>query len=113
MSLRRRAAKRDASELAIVAALRAYGFSVAYHSVKDEPDLILGKLGITRWAEVKTGKKQLSEGQKLWWATWNGNGVILLRSVEDVPILAAAWADRWLFYAPGTSIRLTRTQGAA
>lgn len=91
MSLYRRAAKRDASEPAIVEALEACGFTVQRLSGADVPDLLIGRSGITRVAEVKTGRKGLEPGQIAWWAKWRGNPKIELRTVEDVFALARTW----------------------
>lgn len=91
MSIHRRAAKRDTTEKAIIAALRAFGFSVVQLSVPDGPDLLVGKCGLSRAIEVKTGKAGLRPGQQDWWADWRGNKAIVLRSVDDVPFLVRAW----------------------
>jgi hypothetical protein len=91
VSLHRRAAKRDAAEGPIVEAARAFGFSVDYLSKKGMPDLLLGKDGLTRVVEVKSGNGKLTEDQVAWWAKWRGNSPIVLRSVEDVALLAAGW----------------------
>jgi len=92
MSLPRFAARRDNAEAPIVEALEAYGFSVEPISKKNVPDLLIGKGGITRIVEVKTNDGALSPGQVDWWARWNGNGVIVLRTVDDVGKLAKYWA---------------------
>lgn len=92
--IHRRAARRDASEAAIVDALRACGFSVESLSKKGCGDLLLGKHGITRVVEVKSGTESLNDEQRLWWGKWRGNGLIVLRSVEDVARLAALWDGR-------------------
>lgn len=92
MTLKRFAARRDASEPDIIKALRACGFSVQQLSGTDVPDLLIGKHGVTRVVEVKTGKRALEEGQRDWWANWRGNGLIVLRTVEDVEKLARLWA---------------------
>lgn len=80
----RRAAKRDASEKAIVDALRACGWSVEYLSLPDGPDLLIGRNKRTHLAEVKTGKKKLRQGQAQWHAAWRGAPVCILRDVYDV-----------------------------
>lgn len=91
MSLHRFAAKRDASEPAIVEALEAHGFTVQRLSGPDVPDLLLGKGGITRVVEIKTGRRQLSPGQVEWWARWRGNRKIVLWTVDDAIDLARRW----------------------
>jgi hypothetical protein len=65
-------------------------------SGENVPDLLIGKLGVTRVVEVKTGKKALEEGQRNWWANWRGNAMMVLRTVEDVE-----WLDRHWSAAPG------------
>lgn len=92
MTLKRFAARRDSSEKAIVEALRARGFSVQPLSGANVPDLLLGKLGVTRVVEVKTGDAPFKPGQRDWWAKWHGNGLIVLRTVEDVERLDRLWA---------------------
>lgn len=79
----RRAAKRDATEPAIVEALRRCGWSVQPISVADAPDLILGKCGRTYLAEVKTAKGRVKPGQAEWHRKWEGADVVILRSVDD------------------------------
>jgi hypothetical protein len=93
MSLHRRAAKRDASERPIVDALRKYGFSVTHLSIPNGPDLLLGKDGISRVAESKTGKRNLRLKQSEWWRSFRGNRLIVLREIEQVPELAASWKE--------------------
>lgn len=92
MSLHRFAARRDASEPSIIAALELMGFSVVRLSVADGPDLLIGRNGITRVAEVKTGDAKLRPGQAAWWRSWRGNGSIVLRSLDDVVTLGRTWA---------------------
>lgn len=89
--LHRRAARRDACEPLIVSALRAHGFSVEHLSIKGCGDLLLGKSGISRVAEVKTDSGTLTPDQVAWWAEWRGNPLIILRTVADVERLARAW----------------------
>lgn len=79
----RRAAKRDAVEAEIVRVLRRGGFSVQPLSIADGPDLLLGRNGRDRTAEVKTGNKKLRRGQLGWHMTWCGEKPVILRSVED------------------------------
>lgn len=93
MSLPRFAARRDEAEGPIVDALEACGFTVERISKRNVPDLLLGKSGITRIAEVKTDDRPLSEGQAQWWSDWRGNAPIVLRTVEDVLRLSRVWAQ--------------------
>lgn len=98
MTLKRFAARRDQSEPDIIKALRAFGFSVQQLSGENVPDLLIGKLGVTRVVEVKTGNAPFKPGQRNWWAKWNGNALMVLRTVEDVE-----WLDRHWSAAPGLS----------
>jgi hypothetical protein len=91
MSLHRLRPRRDASEPAIVEALEAYGFSVVKLSIPGGPDLLLGRQGVTRVAEVKTGRARLRPAQRAWWDAWRGNQAILLRSLEDIEVLVRSW----------------------
>lgn len=97
MSLYRRAAKRDSNEAAIIDALLAYGFSVQRLSATGCPDLVIGRGGIARLAEVKRGRQPLRPAQAAWWRDWRGGSLLVLRDVEEVGIVARHW-DRgdWL-----------------
>ena len=55
--------------------------------ITQQPDLILGKNGITLLAEVKTGNGKLRPGQKTWHDDWRGSKPWILRDVEDVLVL--------------------------
>jgi len=83
--------KRDASEAAIVEALRTAGASVIR---MDTPvDLLIGYRGVTHMAEVKTPGtaygRQLKPSQKQFAETWRGSPVIILRTVDDALQLLA------------------------
>jgi len=91
MSLHRTAAKRDASEPLIVSALEQAGFSVLRLSVKDGPDLLLGRNGRDRTAECKTGKAKLKPGQKTFAENWRGAKPLVLRSMDDALALIQSW----------------------
>jgi hypothetical protein len=93
MSLRR-AARRDSTEAEIVDTLRACGWSVAFLSAKDAPDLLLGKHGLNLLAEVKSGTKKLRPGQADWHRDWRGGTPYVLRSVEDALTLNRAAGKR-------------------
>lgn len=80
MSLHRRAAKRDANEGPIVAALEAAGFWVQRMSQKGMPDLYIYKAGQSHFVEVKSAKGKLTRAQK----AWVGQPVVILRSLADV-----------------------------
>jgi hypothetical protein len=86
-----RQARRDVAEPAIVQALQAYGFSVQRLSAAGCPDLAIGKHGITRLAEVKSGNQPLRPSQAGWWLRWQGGALLVIRDVEEVDIVAAHW----------------------
>jgi hypothetical protein len=94
VSRMRRAAKRDTSERSIVEYLKKAGWSVLKLSVKDGPDLIIGKQtrsgGINLLIECKTGNGKLRQGQKDWANNWNGHPPYVLRAVEDAEALTKA-----------------------
>lgn len=92
MALHRRNPRRDSSEGPIVEALERFGFTVVRLSIPDGPDLLVGRQGVSRPVEVKTGNEPLRPGQRRWWAAWKGSGCIVLRTVEDVTRLAKYWA---------------------
>ena len=86
----RRAAKRDLSESAIVQYLRKAGWSVLAISVKDGPDLIVGKHGVNVLIECKTGKGKLRPGQVKWGQDWQGDPPYVIRTVEEAEALTKA-----------------------
>jgi 5-methylcytosine-specific restriction endonuclease McrA len=91
VSLVRRAAKRDASEAAIVEYLRKAGWSVLKLSVEDGPDFICGKLGVGNvLVEVKSGNAKLRPGQQKFRDEWKGDPVYVLRCIEDAMALERA-----------------------
>ena len=103
----RYAARRDAAEPAIVAALRAAGASVEIISNGDGlPDLMVGYRGVTYHLEVKNptgprggksgggasrpgqgGDGVLTRDQRAWWAAWRGAPPVIVRT--PVEALAA------------------------
>jgi len=85
----RRAAKVDANQAEIVAALRKIGATVQpLHAVGQGcPDLLVGWRGMTSLLEVKDGKKppsarKLTEDQERWHAEWRGQ-VAVVETVEQ------------------------------
>jgi Holliday junction resolvase len=90
----RRQNRRDLNQKRLAAELRQCGFSVADTSrVGDDfPDLVVGKNGIDRLVEVKSGKKvnhraqELSEGQQKFAREWRGAKVIHAWTLDDVLI---------------------------
>ena len=80
----RHAARIDANQAAIVAALRAQGASV--YLIKLPVDLLVGYGGKTALVEVKNpdsryGRAGLNANQQSWLATWNGGTVATVDSV--------------------------------
>lgn len=89
----RRAAKVDANQAAIVAALRSAGASVTpLHMVgRGFPDLAVGYRGVNHLLEVKDGSKppsvrRLTSDEAEWHETWRGSAAV----VKDVPEALAA-----------------------
>lgn len=85
----RRAAKVDANQAEIVAALRKIGATVQpLHAVGQGcPDLLVGWRGMTSLLEVKDGNKppsarKLTEDQERWHAEWRGQ-VAVVETVEQ------------------------------
>ena len=81
----RRAAKRDASEKDIVAALRNAGASVY---LMDRPcDSIVGFSGVNHLVEFKTPDTRygewLNENQQEFNGSWRGSPIIILRTPDD------------------------------
>ena len=79
-----RAARIDANQPAIVAALRKAGCTVQHlHSVgKGCPDLLVGRAGINYLIELKDGAKSASEqrltpDQVVWHGEWGGSVVVV------------------------------------
>jgi hypothetical protein len=85
----RRAAKVDANQHEIVAALRKIGASVQpLHSVGQGcPDLLVGWRGMNTVLEIKDGKKppsarKLTDDQVIWHEEWRGQ-VAVVETVEQ------------------------------
>lgn len=94
-----RAAKVDANQSEIVAALRKIGVSVQpLHTVgKGCPDLLIGVRGINLLLEVKDGNKppsaqKLTSDQVEWHRTWGGQ-VEVVNSVEQALIAVGTYAQ--------------------
>ena len=80
----RRAAKVDANQREVVAALRGAGASVQLlHAVGEGcPDLLVGHLGVNYLLEVKDGQKppsaqKLTPPQEIWHRDWRGHRVVV------------------------------------
>lgn len=85
----RRAAKVDANQAEIVAALRAIGCTVQpLHAVGQGcPDLLCGFRGINHILEIKDGKKpasrrKLTADQVDWHGGWKGR-VVVVSSIDE------------------------------
>jgi hypothetical protein len=86
----RRAAKVDANQPEIVAALRKVGADVTSLAAVGEgvPDLLVGFRGATVLIEVKDGSKppsarQLTADQIEWHAAWRGGRCVVVSSVTE------------------------------
>jgi hypothetical protein len=81
----RRAAKRDANETAIVAALEAAGCTVARLSGAGVPDLLVKRRRTLWLMEVKDGKAgKLTPEQKVFHDRWQETHITVMRSLDDV-----------------------------
>lgn len=85
----RRAARVDANQAEIVAALRAVGASVhPTHALgAGFPDIVVGFRGANYLMEIKDGsktpsKRKLTKDEKEWHASWAG-AVHIVESVDD------------------------------
>lgn len=76
----RRAARVDATQAAIVSALRAAGCQVWIIGLP--VDLLAGKNGNTVLVEVKTAKGKYTPLQEAFMAEWTGGPVATVRDVE-------------------------------
>jgi hypothetical protein len=85
----RRAARVDANQPEIVAALRQVGASVQHlhHVGQGCPDILVGFQGINYLMEIKDGSKppsrrRLTKDEADWFAQWNGQASIV-ENVDD------------------------------
>ena len=90
----RRAARTDANQEAIVAALRAAGASVQQLSAvgKGCPDLLVGWRGQNWLMECKDGRKTpgnrpLTDDQETWMKSWRGQVHVVLGPVDAVALI--------------------------
>ncbi len=89
MGIHRRAAKRDANETPIIAALKAAGATVYQLSATGVPDLLVcyydkekGEYD-TALIEVKDGYNTLTEAQQEFMKTWKDDNVHLAYTIEE------------------------------
>src|SRR5512146_999648 len=80
----RRAAKVDANQAEIIAALREAGVSVLPLSAFGEglPDLLVGINGVNFLLEVKSRRGTLTPSQQAFFRGWRGQAVIVRSSEE-------------------------------
>jgi hypothetical protein len=80
----RRAARIDANQPEIVAALRGVGASVQpIHTLgQGVPDILVGWQGRNYLLEAKQGRGKLTEDEAEWHVLWRGQ-VAVVRSVDD------------------------------
>ena len=90
-TMARRAAKRDAVEPEIVAALEGFGMSVFL--LHEPVDALIGFRGVNHLVEFKSGHsgygRALNENQQIFANTWRGGSVVTLHSREE----AIVWAQ--------------------
>ena len=90
MSLARRAARKDDTQLAVVAAFLAEGCTVQAISSPGCPDLLVGYRSVNVLVEVKNpdgrGLK-LNTLQREWHAAWRGAKPYVVHEPEQVPAL--------------------------
>jgi hypothetical protein len=91
---RKYAAKVDANQAAVVAALRHIGASVQpLHAVgAGVPDLLVGFQGRNWLIEVKDGRKppserRLTKDQEQWHAAWRGTAAVVLDEFAAVALV--------------------------
>ena len=79
------AKKVDVNQPEILTQARSLGISVqSLHIIgKDCPDVLFGYAGINILAEVKSGKNDLSEGQKIYHDNWKGQ-ICTIRNIDDL-----------------------------
>ena len=89
-TMRRRAARVDANQAEIVAAMRAAGATVVSLAACGAgiPDLLVGRSGKTALVEVKDGSKPPSErrltpDQLRWHGSWTGGTLAVVCDVES------------------------------
>lgn len=89
-AMRRRAARVDANQAEIVAAMRSAGATVVSLAACGSgiPDLLVGHAGKTALFEVKDGAKSPSErrltpDQLRWHASWRGGTLAVVCDVES------------------------------
>lgn len=99
MSVKRKAAKRDANEKEIVEVFEAAGCSIERVSQRGVPDLMIGHKGVNRLVEVKNPRTRarkktdgLTDDQVEWHRTWRGK-VYVVTTMEQAAALIAEWNE--------------------
>ena len=97
--MKRRAARVDANQTAIVKAFRKLGFSVSITSALGNgfPDIAIAKNYRTRLVEIKDGDKppsarQLTADELTFANNWR-DIIIICESLDDVNFIAENWGD--------------------
>lgn len=81
--MRRR--RTDKNQQSVVRELRQLGFSVQILSDVGlgVPDLLLGRFEFNFLVELKSGKKWMTDDEKLWHSNWKGH-VIVASSTQEI-----------------------------
>ena len=79
----RRAAKRDKNEPEIVSALKQAGAHVWQISAPGVPDLLVSFRNETFLLETKARHGKLTDEQIIFFETWTGGAVAIVRSIDD------------------------------
>jgi len=95
----RRRGRVDDNHAAIVDLLRGCGCSVVSTAGVGDgfPDLVVGRHGVTHLLEIKDGEKspsrrRLTDDERTWHQTWQGEPVCIVESVRDADALVRTWA---------------------
>ncbi len=85
MPFKRYASRVDKNQPAIVDELRAMGFSVWHtHGLgQGFPDLCVSRAGVTALVEVKQGRGKLTEDEREFHESWQGQ-IVIAYTAEDV-----------------------------
>ncbi len=94
----RRRGRVDENHAAIVSLLRSFGCSViSTAGVGDGfPDVVVGFHGVTHLIEIKDGEKspsrrRLTDDEKEWHATWQGDPVCIVETLRGAEELVRKW----------------------
>ena len=94
----RRRGRVDENHAAVVDLLRGFGCSVVSTAGVGDgfPDVVVGFQGVTHLIEIKDGEKsasrrKLTDDEKEWHATWQGDPVCIVESLRDAEELVRQW----------------------